>query len=63
MIDAEQSAGRVGCFVIAIGVALVFFLLSLDNCEKEEACEKRGGNWYCAYKSQCVCLAKGTVVE
>ena len=47
--------------VLVGSVALIVVGIYFGN-QESNACEAKGGTYYCPYKSQCVCLAKGMVI-
>lgn len=50
----------VASFVFA---ALWIAYLCYEHQVEGEACERRGGTYFCPYKSSCICLAKGMVLQ
>jgi hypothetical protein len=49
---------------VFVAVALVLVTaFAVSRCAWEDECRAKGGTPYCAYKSSCVCLKPGTVIE
>lgn len=63
---AGRSTSRgntdLGVLFILLAAALLAIAMVIAQLTEESRCEERGGVFYCAYKSSCLCLAKGTVL-
>lgn len=60
-VTAEQRAMNAGIAVLLLGGLVIIALLVADRIDFEDSCKQRGGIPYCAYKSECVCLAREMV--
>lgn len=48
--------------LVAVVVA-IFAAFAAHRWEQFDECEAKGGTAHCPYKSSCVCLKPGTVIE
>jgi ferric-dicitrate binding protein FerR (iron transport regulator) len=59
---SERGEVDLGAILILAACAILLVVCLVWRSQAEEACERKGGTYYCAYKSSCLCLAKGTVL-
>lgn len=56
----RDNSAVVASWIYLIGVTLIVIIAcgALYQChsEEEQACERRGGYYHCAYKSECICI-------
>jgi hypothetical protein len=59
---SQRGEADLAIIFILVAAAIFVVIAALMNGVHGDECRARGGFWYCAYKSPCLCLAKGTVL-
>ena len=58
---SESHSPTVAAIIVFVALAIVYSIYW--HSEQSTACERRGGVYFCPYKSSCLCLAKGVVLQ
>ena len=62
MRGGQRGEVQLGFVFFLALIALLCVAATFEMCEAGDRCRQRGGYFYCAYRSPCVCLAKGMVL-